>query len=369
MARSAKWQSVEISISWLAGQGLQDYERFENMDSEIVKPSSSPRPSRREVGDPPQIGRVERISRSSVPKRRHSRGGRSTSRRQHKRKLVRGITISIFLLTLLAVLVICSMWLSKRQKMYEVASAERLVNSPIIERVESRFKSPSEDETLAIVNKSIAASDEATVKANFRLGSTEVGAALQYLKEQHAKRGEPSGVSWLGSIDVNDMLVEGVMLNWKNGEKITSLRVFLTPNESGVWQVDFDSFADKCSPGWHSFISGEAVEGMVRVWFSSDNYYNGPFFDESKWVCYAMARPESDQILLGYCRVGSSQAAALAGIMQRVQMRGKNNAPTYRTILELSRPEGAERRQYEIKRVLAEDWILSDKVFDGAPLR
>ena len=261
------------------------------------------------------------------------------------------------------------MWLSKRQKMDAVASAERLAHSPIIERVESRFKSPSEDETLAIVNKSIAASDEATVKANFRLGSTEVGAALQYLKEQHAKRGAPSGVSWLGSIDVNDMLVEGVMINWKNREDITSLQVFLTPNQSGVWQVDFDSFAGKCLPGWDSFISGEAVEGMVRVWFSYDNYYNGLFIDESKWVCYAMARPESDQILLGYCRVGSPQAAALSGIMQRVQMRGKNKVPSYRTILELSRPEGAERRQYEIKRVLAEDWVLSDKVFDVAPLR
>jgi hypothetical protein len=282
---------------------------------------------------------------------------------------VRGITISIFLLTLFAVLVICSMWLSKRQKMDAVASAGRLVQPPVIERVESRFKSPSEDETLAIVNKSIAASDEATVKANFRLGSTEVGAALQYLKEHHAKRGAPSGVSWLGSIDVNDMLVEGVLLSWKNGEEVTSLQVFLTPNESGVWQVDFDSFVGKCLPAWDSFTSGEVVEGMVRVWFSSDNYYNGPFIDESKWVCYAMARPESDQILLGYCRVGSPQAAALSGIMQRVHMRGKNKVPSYRAILELSRPEGAERRQYEIKRVLAEDWVLSDKVFDGAPLR
>jgi hypothetical protein len=34
-------------------------------------------------------------------------------------------------------------------------------------------------------------------------------------------------------------------------------------------------------------------------------------------------------------------------------------------ILAISRPEGAEKRQFEIKRVLAEDWLLTEKAFDG----
>lgn len=342
------------------------------MDSEIVKLSSSPRAPQRAIGDPPQIGRVERISRMSVSKsRRRHRGhrGRRASRREHRRKLVRGITMLIFVLALLAVLVVCSMWLGKRQKINAIALAEKPEHARIVERIESKFKSPTEDEALAIVNSSIAASDEASVKKNFRLGSTDVATALKYLTEQHAKRGVPSGTSWHGSIDVNDMLVEGILLNWKNGDDIDSLQLFLTPDERGVWQVDFDSFAGKCMPEWDLFVSGEAAEGTVRVWFSSDNYYNGPFVDENKWVCYSMARPQSDQILTGYCRVGSPQAAAMSSIMQRVRMRGKSNTSSFRATLEISRPEGAERRQYEIKRVLAEDWVLSDKAYDGAALR
>ncbi len=275
----------------------------------------------------------------------------------------------IFVLALLAVLVISSMWLSKRQKINAIALAEKPEHAWIVERIKSKFKSPTEDEALAIVYSSVAASDEASVKKNFRLGSTDVATALKYLTEQHAKRGKPSGASWIGSIDVNDMLIEGVLLKWKNGDDIDSRHVFLTPNERGVWQVDFDSFAGKCMPEWDLFVSGEAAEGTVRIWFSSDNYYNGPFVDENKWVCYSMARPQSDQILTGYCKVGSPQAAAMSSIMQRLRMKGKSNRSSFPATLEISRPEGAERRQYEIKRVLAEDWVLSDKAYDGGSLR
>ena len=344
------------------------------MDSEIVKLSSSSRASQRAVGDPPSLGRVGRISRTSLQKGRGGRGGRQGrrgsrgsrgSRRQHRRNLLRGITMLTFLLALLAVLVICSMWLGKRQKMNAVVLAEKPANSRIIERVESKFKSPSEDEALAIVNKAITASDEATLKECFRLGSTDAAAALRYLSELNAKRGAPSGTSWLGSIDVNDMLVEGVLLHWKNDEGADSLQAFLTPNERGVWQVDFESLAGKCMPEWDRFVAGEANEGIVRVWFSSDNYYNGPFVDESKWVCFSMARSDSDEILSGYCRAGSPQAAAMASIRKRVHMRGRKNFSSFRVTLEISRPKGAERRQCEIKRVLAEDWVLSAKPYDG----
>lgn len=338
------------------------------MDSETVKLSNSSRASQRAVGDPPSLGRVDRISRSSLQNGRRGRGGRRGrrgSRRQHRRKLLRGITMLTFVLALLAVLVFCSMWLGKRQKMNAVALAEKPASSRIVERVESKFKSPSEDEALAIVNKAITASDEATLKECFRLGSTDVAAALRYLSEMNAKRGAPSGTSWLGSIDVNDMLVEGVLLHWKNDEGGDSLQVFLTPDERGVWQVDFESLAGKCTPDWDVFVAGEANEGTVRVWFSPDNYYNGPFVDESKWACFSMARPDSDQILSGYCRAGSPQAAAMASIRKRVHMRSKKNLSSFRVTLEISRPEGAERRQYEIKRVLAEDWVLSAKPYDG----
>lgn len=274
----------------------------------------------------------------------------------------------IFTITLMTLVVVCLLWLNKRQNASEMEQVESSGQSRVIERVESKFKSPTEDELIAIINKSIAASDEATVMANFRLGTNDVGAALRYLMEQHAERGAPTSTSWLGSIDANDMLIEGALLNWKNDEKTPTLQVFLTPNERGVWQIDYDAFVGKCAPAWDSFVSGEATEGVVRVWFTSDNYYNGVFGDESKWVSYSIARPDSESLILGYCQVGSPQDVAMKNIIERTRMRGKSNLTSFRATLEISRPEGAEQRQFEIKRVLAEDWVVSDKAFDGGPL-
>ena len=48
---------------------------------------------------------------------------------------------------------------------------------------------------------------------------------------------------------------------------------------------------------------------------AKDSYYNGPFRDETQWSCYGMASPDLDVVLLGYCRQGSPQAAAMERIV------------------------------------------------------
>jgi hypothetical protein len=80
-----------------------------------------------------------------------------------------------------------------------------------------------------------------------------------------------------------------------------------------------------------------------------------------------MARIDSDVILFGYCHKGSPQADAIEKIAARMRMKGMTNATSFRAILEISRPEGAGKRQFEIRRVLAEDWLLTGAAFDGSP--
>ena len=94
-----------------------------------------------------------------------------------------------------------------------------------------------------------------------------------------------------------------------------------------------------------------------------DSYYNGLFRDESKWVCYAMGTPDHEVVLLGYCRKGSLQAAAMERIVAEDRL-GEGGRALKRATLEIRRIAGAESRQFEIARVLAEDWVVSDKDFE-----
>ena len=113
--------------------------------------------------------------------------------------------------------------------------------------------------------------------------------------------------------------------------------------------------------------------GTVRVNVAKDTYYNGPFRDDRQWVCYGMVSPDTEVVMLGYCRKDSPQARA----MERIVM-DENDLPggmqgglpaaakaPKRATLEVRRVEGAEARQFEITRVLAQDWIVSAKPFDG----
>ncbi|MFN6018054.1 MAG: hypothetical protein ACK49N_10790 [Verrucomicrobiota bacterium] len=273
----------------------------------------------------------------------------------------------IAFVTILVMIVIFGGWMRKRQQQSEFTEFEMLAKPRVVDRIESRFKSPSEDEARAIITRALAAKDEAAVRENFHLAASTPDEVLAFLRDEEERSGPPRVDNWLGSIDPNNALVEGLVIKRsKNDGDESSIIAMLTPDPTGIWRLDFDSFAGKCQPSWESFVSGEAGEGLVRVWFSADNYFNGPFVDDEQWVCYSMARSNSDVILLGYCRKGSPQADAMEDIAERLRMKGRANATSFRAILAISRPEGAEKRQFEIKRVLAEDWLLTEKAFDGS---
>jgi hypothetical protein len=260
-------------------------------------------------------------------------------------------------------------WMRSRKQQSEFKEFEILAKPRVVERIESRFTSPSEEEARAILRRALVAKDEVAVRENFHLSASTPDEVLAFLRDEEERSGPARIENWLGSIDTNNTLVEGLVVKRSNVENDdeSSTIVMLTPDQTGVWRLDFDSFAGKCEPSWESFVSGEAGEGVVRVWFSVDNYFNGPFLNENKWRCFSMARADSENLLLGYCTNDSPQAVAMEHIIQRLRMKGKANATSFRAILAIARPEGAEKRQFEIKRVLAEDWVLTDQAFDGAP--
>lgn len=341
------------------------------MDRSTINFSTRHRAPARSVGDPPNLGRVDRAARdiSKGPKRRSRSGQRGSQRRSERGggKVAKRLTALIFLAAIFIIVGTFAFWSDNRQQESVQSELEELSRQGSVERIKSRFASPTEEQSLAIVTAALAAKDEAAVMVNFRLNGTPPAEVLEFLRREQELFGAAHVESWIGSIDCNNTLVESVLVHYTKDGVNEQRIALLTPDEQGVWRLDFESFAKKCQPAWGTIVSGEATEGTVRTWFAKDNYFNGLYRDDSEWLCFSMASLDSEVLLYGYCRKNSPQGMAMANIMAGAHARGKKNISTFRATLAISRSEGAEKRQFEIKKVLAEDWLLTDKAFDGSP--
>jgi hypothetical protein len=226
---------------------------------------------------------------------------------------------------------------------------------PVVEkRVVSRFASPTEEAAVNLVKQAILIRDPGKVSEYFRLGSASPEAVVGFLRGMETV----TGYTWLSSMDTNGLLLEGVAVKTKAEDRVGNRLAIMTPDEKGKWKVDFDAFARTVKPAWSEIMAMTTGQGLVRVMFTKDNYFNGPFREDAQWSCYRLGSSDLDATLLGYCRKGSPQAAAMARVLAHVEKSAKGGS-LKRATLEIRRVEGAESRQFEITRVLAEDWVMS----------
>lgn len=255
-------------------------------------------------------------------------------------------------------------WLKPQMRKGPVV-AEGGAAGMIQKRVVSEFESPTEGVALELVKQALAVRTAGEVERYFRTGPAEPAAVVGFLEGMEAADGVVTGYQWLSSMDANGLLIDGVLVSTSKDGSPRNRLALLTPNETGAWKIDFEAFARTVKPPWEELLAEDGGgHGVVRVIVARDSYYNGPFKDDKEWESYGMASPDSDTILLGYCRKGSPQARA----MERIFSEEKNavSQRLNRATLELKRPEGAEMRQFEISRVLAEDWVLAGEPFDAA---
>ncbi|MEI8038369.1 MAG: hypothetical protein WCJ14_08265 [Verrucomicrobiota bacterium] len=309
----------------------------------------------------PVLGRRARMRDSHAPGSRRpfwlagSRGRKAAAMLAVRRKVLMVWSLLLTVLTVVVIAVFIGFWLDSRDLQIEEEEAARV---PTQERNVSKFSSPGEGEALGLVQRALAVRDPAKVPALFRLGEATPEQVVAFLVDSDARDGRIQRYDWLRSMDVDGMLIEGVLVSYDEAHAERARLAFLTPDEAGVWKMDFDAYARASRPGWQDLLSGRAKQALVRVFVARDTYYNGPFQDESQWVCYGVASPESKALLpegqeslRAYCKVGSAQAKAMAHILTA-------EIQTCRMTLELRRAQGADSRQFEIARVLSEDWVL-----------
>lgn len=307
--------------------------------------------NRRESGSPPKIGQVTRLRHSEVSsgeRRRRRRGGDVDPNRKRKILLWSG------LIGLGATAVICMavmIWILPRLHKQRAGAGELAGAHEAKVRVVSKFPSPSQEEALASVRRAIENRDPQLLGEYFREGGTPAGKILDFLVDREQVDGPVERYDWMSSMDMDGLLLEGVLVVYKGREKPVERIAYLTPDASGKWKLDFDAFARTVSPSWKDLLENGAEQGVVRAIVASDVYYNGPFSDESQWVCYGIASPDIDEILRGYCRVGSKQEEAMKSMFA-------DGSKSHRATFEIRRVKGGESRQFEITRVLAGDWVL-----------
>ncbi|MFT3990464.1 MAG: hypothetical protein QM680_03545 [Luteolibacter sp.] len=295
---------------------------------------------------PRGLGRVQRIHRSSSPERARVsvEEPQITNRREENWErekssdpvFSRSIAVSLVLLTL-GVLVVCViLWVAPRMKLREASSAP---SGGIVPEKAVASNEPAAEEVLALVKKAVAVADVAEVPKFFRLQGESPERALEFL----TAKGRADSYQMV-SIARNGERLSGVWVGFQQGE-VVNRYLALPVREGNEWKVDFAAFARKMDGSWDALLSGEQPGLKARVSLSADNYYNGVFADERRWACYRIESPDLDESLYGYCMVGSEQAKELDQPVEK------------RCILELAKPAESGRRQVEITRVLARDWI------------
>jgi hypothetical protein len=251
-----------------------------------------------------------------------------------------------------------------RGQMRRTAPVEEVASS--VQRVHvSKFPSPTEEAALDIVKTALAVRDASEIGKYFRLRGTDAAEVVSFLETMHEHDGAISSYQWLGSMDANRMLLEGVVVKTQREDAQRNRIAFLTPDEQGTWKVDFDALARTVRPSWAALTAEDGGQGTVRVFLAKDSYFNGLFENEDEWLCFGMASPDTQKVLLGYCRRKSPQALAMEQIFRSMDDIHQERDKLRRAVLHLRRPQGAELRQFEITRVLAEDWVLGEAAFDG----
>jgi hypothetical protein len=320
----------------------------------------------RAPGDAPSLGRVARMPGTGLPKKRRrkkkrdsegkTRTGGSRVRRA-RRRMILGWSILLALVMLAVFGAAVGFWLIPKMREPKDNLAQLAAEADLKKRVLTRFPSPSEVEAIAIVKAALAVREAAGVSAHFRLGASDAEEVMAFLSELEASAGPVDQFEWLSRMDANGMTVDGVLLSFEGEGRPKNRLALLTPDEAGVWRVDFEALARKCVPRIEEFLAQEIESAQVRVFAVRDNYYNGRFADEQAWKCYSLTSPELETSLFAYAKLGSPQAEAMDMIFSQDEKR-------QRVTLEIRRVEPRNSRQFEISQVLAEGWVLTERSFD-----
>jgi hypothetical protein len=321
---------------------------------------------------PPGIGQVARmrdVDRILSKKRRRRSGHRSGGGRRRSAMSVRNRVMlawsALFgLVALLMIGIMASSWLGTRKEIR--VEAGKTGKTKTIESIEqaARVTPLTEDQAILLVKRVLGVRDPAMVDSVLVHHEATTQEVVEFMRTLNERDGRILRISWAGNMDRDGQQMEGLYVQFEGRGNPTLRLAILTPEESGDWKMDFEAFARFCQPSWASIMSGDFETARVRVTISKYDYYNGPFRDDDRWVCFAISstdadeeKPEGSGILCGYCQADSPQAKAMQRIFSGGSLASENVIKS-RATLEIRPVKDAEPRQFEITRVLSAEWVV-----------
>lgn len=328
------------------------------MKSDDVQRGIKPGQPSRKAGDAPGLGRITVLRDSKRPpvrgrQKRQASSEKAAQLLKTKQKNLLIVSILLGLLTFGTIGVMLMSWLLPAMKRSARSGA---TPGPVQVTVEpADVPSLSPEEGFALVDRALAVEDPAEVPRFFRHPEADAAEVVVFLQQFRETSGGISQRRWMGNLTAESPAREGVVLSFKGPER--GRIAFLVPDVKGEWRVDFAALARTSTPV-ASLLSKEVEGGRLRAFAGTDSYYNGPFRDESQWECYGLATDASEEVLFGYCRTGSPQAAAMQKLL-------KHSPKAARVTVEVAVNPEAAPRQFEIVRVLG-DWVVGDEADDGS---
>jgi len=294
-------------------------------------------------------------------RRRTRRGQRAFIKKDRQHDMLVRWSVAVGLLTLLAFAAIFSHWLKKQRGASAAANRGAVQHM----RFRSNVDSPSSEEAVEFVRDAMLLTKPERVDEYFHLGECSRGEVIAFLEKNDYTRPN-ARYNWAGSLDANGLPLESVSIVLEGKDRTESYVALLHPDRSGTWKIDFPALVRICTPSWQDIEKNKPPTARVRVVASVDNYFNGPF-TEGEWYSFRLSSPELNRWHYAYCRLGTPQAKAMRWTMNRNQQQAADEFQPEqfgrRVILDLKRVEGAQDNQYEIERVVAEDWILQKQTF------
>jgi hypothetical protein len=219
-------------------------------------------------------------------------------------------------------------------------------------------KKMGEAEAVALATKALAARTEEEILAVMDPGPVPASEVGEFLRGLQERDGTITGYALMDRLDSLREDLVGVVVSFeKDGEKWNRIALF-APDGGGGWKMDFPAFSRMATPSWDELLTGKAQSAVVRVYVERDQYFNGPFRESDGWTCYGVASPDVDRLLFGYCKKDGEQDLAIRSLLDIRKMA--------RVTVVLEKAEGADSRQFVIKRVLAQDWLVGDEPADAA---
>lgn len=319
------------------------------------------RPGRksRQVGDAPALGHVPKMNRDSESRVvRHTR--RRVSIKEPNIKLV--LVVSGMVLIAGAMVIGLLIWANRsKNRAPEVVA---FAPPPVLSKPATipLALAPTEIEATKLVERFLAARSEEALAAVIRPTTQEPAAILAKLSALETKDGKIQSVRALGSLDSRAVQIEGVVVDFVGGRNRLAL---LSPDSDGKWLVDFDAFDRYSTPPWDELLSGKPVTGTVRVFVSSDRYFNGIYGDDNQWTCFGIASPDNDTLMFGYVPKDGELHQLLTKVLTGDSLSsGAKRKTAIRMTLEIRHDEKADERQFEITRVLSDEWAIGDQALD-----